>query len=348
MKKIKNPPNPFSAAYREWLEPAPDAKLEVYEDQSRTVLSKNDSPDVAFRWSANPYRGCFHSCAYCYARRYHEFLDMGAGTDFESKIAVKRDAPALLRREFDRPKWTGEVVTFSGATDCYQPLEAVYRLTRGCLEVCRDYRNPVCVITKSYLVVRDVEILRDLARDAYAVVILSIPFASDDLARTIEPQAAPIARRFAALERLSRAGVPCGVSLAPTIPGLNDGDIPAILARAADAGARFAFHSMVRLSGSVQTVFEEKIRASLPPTRVERIINRIRDARAGKMNDDRFGHRMKGEGPYWESARRLFDVSRKKHGLNRPPAVPDPSPFRRPDPQLSLPLNVEPSGAVDR
>lgn len=338
MKQISNPPNPFESAHREMLEPAPKAKLEVYEDASRTILTRNDSPDLGFTWSANCYRGCFHSCAYCYARQYHEYLGLGAGTDFESKIAIKKSAPRLLRESFMKKSWKGEEIVFSGATDAYQPLEAVYRLTRGCLEVCLEFRNPVAIITKSYLIVRDVDLLADLARDAYGAAILSIPFASDDTARKIEPQASTITRRFEAVEKLAKAGVPVGISLAPTIPGLNEGDIPEIMKRAADCGARFAFHTLVRLTGSVADVFQEKIKASLPPERVDRILNRIRETRGGALDDARFGSRMKGKGVYWEAIAQLFDVSRKKYGLDRFPALPEPSPFRRPDPQLELRL----------
>ncbi len=338
MKQISNPANPFESAHRELLEPAPNAKLEVYEDANRTILTKNDSPDLGFRWSANCYRGCFHSCAYCYARQYHEYLSLGAGTDFESKIAIKKNAPALLREAFMKRSWKGEEVVLSGATDAYQPLEAVYRLTRGCLEVCLEFRNPVAIITKAYLVVRDVDLLADLARDAYGVVILSIPFATDDGAKKIEPQASSITRRFQAVETLAKAGIPVGISLAPTIPGLNEGDIPEIMKRAADCGARFAFHTLVRLTGSVADVFQEKIRASLPPERVDRILKRIRETRGGALDDPRFGSRMKGTGVYWDAIAQLFDVSRKKYRLDRFPALPDPSPFRRPDPQLSLGL----------
>jgi DNA repair photolyase len=338
MKQISNPPNPFESAHRELLEPAPDARLEVYEDASRTILTSNDSPDVGFTWSVNCYRGCFHSCAYCYARRYHEYVGLGAGTDFESKIAIKKDAPSLLRQAFLKRSWKGELVLFSGATDSYQPLEAVYKLTQGCLEVCRDFRNPAAVITKSCLVLRDVELLAELHRVAYASVVISIPFASDDTARKIEPQASTIRRRFQALERLARAGIPVGVSLAPTIPGLNEGDIPEIMKRAKDAGARFAFHTLVRLSGSVADVFQDKIRAALAPERVDRILKRIREVRGGELNDSQFGSRMAGKGTYWEAIAQLFEVSRRKYGLEDFPDPPSPSPFKAPSAQLELGL----------
>jgi DNA repair photolyase len=339
VKKIANPPNPFHSEQRELLEPAPDAKLSVYEDTSRSILTANDSPDVGFTWSLNAYRGCFHSCAYCYARRYHEYLDMGAGTDFESKIAIKKDAPVLLRKELSKKSWKFEPIVFSGATDCYQPLEAVYKLTQQCLEVCLEFRNPICIITKGFLVTRDADLLVKLHKEAGVSVVISIPFASDDMARKIEPQASTVKRRFEAIKILSEKGIPVGVSLAPTIPGLNDNDIPLIMKKAKESGARYAFHSIVRLSGSVQNVFEEKIRAALPPERVERILNRIRDSKHGKLNDSRWGHRMKGDGNYWKSISDLYHLSQKKYGLTDFPEMDAPvdRPKRvSPSPQLEL------------
>ena len=338
MKKITNPPNPYLSEHRDLLEPPADARLEVYEDASRTVLSHNESPDVGFRWSVNPYRGCFHSCAYCYARRTHEYLGWGAGTDFESKITVKKDAARLLEAAFRKPSWTGEPVVFSGATDCYQPLEAVYGLTRGCLEVCLRFRNPASLITKSYLVTRDADLLADLHREASASACFSIPFASDDLARKIEPQAATVERRFSAMERLAKKGIPVGISLAPTIPGLNESDIPVLLRRARDAGARFAFHSLVRLPGSVEAVFQERLAAALPAERVERVMKRIRETRGGALNDSRFGRRMSGVGTYWKSISDLFSLWEKKLKFEGMPEPPDPNPFRVPTNQLELDL----------
>ncbi len=336
MKKIANPPSPFDSVHRELLEPASEAKLEIYEDTSRSILSENDSPDVGFRWSVNPYKGCFHSCAYCYARRYHEYMDLGAGTDFESKLVIKKDAPKLLRKEFLKKSWNGDNVVMSGATDCYQPIEAVYKLTRGCLEVCLEFQNPTSIITKSFLVTRDVDLLAELNQKSFSCVTISIPFASDDVARKIEPQASTIERRFRAVEMLAKAGVPVGVSLAPTIPGLNENDIPIVMKRAKDLGATFAFHSMVRLAGSVLPVFEEKIRAALPAERVERILNRIRESRGGRMNDTRFGSRMSGHGQYWKSIEDSFRIFQRKFDLDRFPQPPFPSRFRVPTRQLEL------------
>jgi DNA repair photolyase len=338
VKKIANPPNPFLSAQRELLEPANNAKLEIYEDTSRTLLSKNESPDLSFTWSVNPYRGCFHSCAYCYARRYHEYLDMGAGTDFESKLVIKPDAPALLREAFMKRSWEGDTVMFSGVTDCFQPIEAVYKLTQGCLKVCVEFKNPAALITKSFLITRDVELLAELNRVAFCTVAISIPFSSDDMARKIEPQASTVERRFQALETLAKAGIPVGVSLAPTIPGLNENDIPIVMKRAKECGARYAFHSLVRLSGSVLPVFEEKIKAALPPERVDRVLKRLRETRNGQLNDSRFGHRHHGEGTYWKSIADVFRVNQKRHGLDRYPETPSPSTFRRPSAQMELPL----------
>ena len=228
------------------------------------------------------------------------------------------------------------MVMFSGVTDCYQPIEAVYKLTQGCLQVCRDFKNPAALITKSFLITRDVELLAELNRIAFCTVTISIPFASDEMARKIEPQASSIERRFQALETLAKAGIPVGVSLAPTIPGLNENDIPIVLKRAKNCGARYAFHALVRLSGSVQPVFEEKIKAALPPERVDRILKRLRETRQGKMNDSRFGHRHHGEGTYWKSISDVFRLNQKKYELDNYPEQPFPSTFRRPSAQMEL------------
>jgi DNA repair photolyase len=336
MKQIENPPNPYFSIHRELLGPAPDAKLEVYEDSSRTILSHNESPDLSFRWSVNPYRGCFHSCAYCFARRYHEYLDMGAGTDFESKIVIKPQAAELLREEFLKKSWKGEPVVFSGVTDCYQPLEAVYQLTRKCLQVCLDFRNPASLITKSFLITRDIDLFVELHKQAFIAIVISIPFSSDDDARKIEPQASTIVRRFQAVEKLAKAGLHVGISLAPTIPGLNEKDMPIVMKRAKDLGAEFAFHALVRLSGSVQPVFIERIQKNLPPERAERILKRIRETRNGRLNDSRFGHRGHGTGTYWKSIEDSFRLFQAKFGLNNFPDFPDPSPFRVPTNQLEF------------
>ncbi len=340
-RPIANPPNPWLSSHVEWLDdiPPPDARLEVYEEQAKSIVAQNDSPDVGFRWSVNPYRGCYHACAYCYARPSHELLGWGAGTDFERKIVVKTNAAALLREHFERPSWTGDTIAFSGVTDPYQPLEAHYRLTRACLEVCLDYRNPVRLISKGALIRRDVDLLAELARVARASVALSIPLLDADLAKAIEPGASPPRRRLAALAELAAAGVDCGVSLGPIIPGLNDEHIPATLAAAAEAGARWAFMIMLRLPGSVLPVFEQRIVEAVP-LRAKKVLHTVEQIRGGKRNETRFGERMRGQGPRWAAIEALFASHCKQLGLASSAMDHEvdrlPTSFRRPRAQLDL------------
>lgn len=329
LPRLDNPQSPWDATVVDYLGEPPEVRLEVFEDASKTILSRNESPDLGFRFSVNPYRGCFHGCAYCYARPTHEYLGWGAGTDFERRIVVKPRAPELLRAAFEKPSWQGELLLFSGNTDCYQPLEARYELTRRCLEVCLEYRQPVHVITKSPLVERDLELLTELHRVAHVGVTLSIPFADADQARAIEPYVASPRRRFETVRRLSAAGLPVSVNVAPIIPGLNEGQIPEVLSAAREAGARWAEFTLVRLPGNTLPVFESRVRESLP-LRAERILARTREVRSGRMNDPRFGSRMRGEGTYAESIQRLFEVSRRRLGFERERLVPEPSTFRRP------------------
>jgi DNA repair photolyase len=493
LKPVSNPPNPWATAEVEYFEDAPPARLEVYEDHTREILAHNDSPDVGFSWSVNPYRGCFHACAYClagetpilmgdgrtralaeirvgdeihgtvrrgrkrryartrvlahwksveqafrirlddgteivssgdhrfltkkgwrttarraaparraqlelgdlllgtglvsravaggavesspglritsieplgvemtmydlttgtgdfvangvvshncYARPSHEYLGLGAGTDFDRKITVKPEAPRLLREAFERPAWKGELIVFSGVTDCYQPLEASYRLTRGCLEVCAEYGNPVGIITKSPLVERDLDVLQALARVADVSVTVSIPLWDREHAHAIEPHVASPQRRMQIIERLAAAGLDVGVNVAPMIPGLGDEDIARILEAAAAAGARRAGFVFLRLPGSVATVFEQRLRESLP-LRAERVLARVREARGGKLYDSRWGVRGRGEGRYAEAARALFESTARRVGLATGcMGGDDTTTFRRPDrPGRQLPL----------
>jgi DNA repair photolyase len=314
LRVIDNPANPYQTRHAEWLEPPPEARVEVYEETARSILSENQSPDLPFRWSANPYRGCQHACAYCYARPYHEYLDWGAGTDFDTKIVAKVNAPELLRAAITRRGWQRGRINFSGVTDCYQPIEASYEITRRCLEVCRDLANPVAVVTKGCLVVRDAELLADIHRRAGAMVFLSIPFADREVSKLIEPQAPPPERRFETIRRLREAGVPAGVFIAPVIPGLTDRDIPRIIEQAAAAGATSAGMQMLRLADSVREVFVSRLRTAMPH-RAEAVLKFIRDMRGGELNDSRFGRRMRGEGPRWESIVQLFELAKRRHGL---------------------------------
>jgi len=332
MKPIYNPPNPYESLHRDWLEPPPSVKLQIFEDDSRSVLSRNESPDLSFRWSVNPYRGCFHACAYCYARPSHEYLGFGAGTDFESKLVVKRDAAVLLREAFLKPSWQGELVVFSGNTDCYQPLEAAWGLTRACLEVCAEFRNPVGVITKAVLILRDLDVLRRLNDEAAVRVYFSIPFADNETARRVEPQAPSITKRLAALKALADAGIPTGVSIAPVIPGLNDDHMFQILQQAREAGARTAFYSLLRLPGSVEPVFLERMTAAFPD-RIKKISHRLQEVRGGMLTNNRFFERHTGQGTYGEMIEQLFVAAKARAGFAETPEIPLPSTFRRPAPQ---------------
>lgn len=329
MRPVANPPNPFESRHRELLEPASHASLQMYEDATRDILSRNDSPDLPFRWSVNPYRGCFHACAYCYARPTHEYWGFGAGTDFDAKIIVKREAAPLLRRAFEKPSWAGELIVFSGNTDCYQPMEASLALTRECLEVCADYRNPVGIITKGVLVQRDLDVLRRLQQEAWVRVYFSIPFADDEVARKVEPQAPSSRKRFDAMATLSDAGIPTGISISPIIPGLNDRDIPMLLARAKRAGATEAFATLIRLSGPVEPVFLERMAAAFPE-RIAKIEHRIREVREGSITNGRFFARHHGSGPYWTMIEQLFDVAKRKAGFAQLDVETVPRTFRRP------------------
>ena len=339
LRPVSNPPNPWLTAEVEYLEDPPPARLEVYEDHTREILSHNDSPDLGFTWSINPYRGCFHACSYCFARPTHEYLGFGAGTDFDRKITVKPEAARLLREAFEKPSWKGELIVFSGVTDCYQPLEASYRLTRGCLEVSAEYRNPVAIITKSPLIERDIDVLQELARVTDLGVTVSIPLWNREHAHAIEPQVASPRRRMQIIARLAAAGLDVGVNVAPMIPGLGDEDIARILEEAAAAGARRTGFVFLRLPGNVATVFEQRLRERLP-LRAERVLARVREARGGKLYDSRWGVRGRGEGRYAEAARALFDSTARRLGLATSSMGGDDSTtFRRPErPGRQLPL----------
>ncbi|MEC7523147.1 MAG: radical SAM protein [Myxococcota bacterium] len=336
--KVQNPPNPFESAHVEWEGPPPDAALEVFEERAKSIVSENSSPDVGFRYSVNPYRGCFHGCLYCYARPSHQYLDFGAGTDFDRKIVVKVNAPELLDRRIRRPSWTFEPIAFSGNTDCYQPLEASYGLTRRCLEVCLAHGTPVGVITKGTMIRRDVALLAELHRRAGARVSISQAFARDEDRRVFDPWAPPVEARFETMRQLADAGIPVGVAVSPIIPGVNDSQIPEVLARAKEAGARHAFMTLLRLPREVKPWFEVRVEA-LVPGRAKKVKNGIRELRGGAdANDARFHHRMRGQGARWDAITQLFEMHLRKLGLNTEDVVADlgPPPERRRRGQLDL------------
>jgi DNA repair photolyase len=318
IRVVDDPPNPWRSQHVELLgdEPA-TLDLRVYEEEARSALSHNDSDDVGFDWSVNPYRGCFHACAYCYARPSHEWLDWGAGADFERRIVVKTNAAALLRRELLRPSWRGETIAFSGVTDAWQPVEASYGVTRACLEVCAELGNPATAITKGALVERDFDLFARLVGDgAGAFLWVSVPFADETTARALEPTAATPERRWRIIERARAAGIPVGVSLSPLIPGLNDHQIPELLARAAAAGAEAAFVVLLRLPGSVRAVFDARLRDVLPE-RADKVFKALAEVRGGadRIDEARIGHRGRGVGARWQMVRALFEAGCRKHGL---------------------------------
>lgn len=318
-----NPPNRF---LRLSVEPDLDLldeegpvapETEYLKDTARTVIAQNDSPDVGFTHSINPYRGCSHGCAYCYARPTHEFLGLSAGLDFETKIFVKEDAPRLLRQELSSPRWEPKVLSMSGVTDCYQPVERKLQLTRRCLEVLAEFRNPVGMITKNHLITRDIDLLSQLASHNAAVAMISITTLDVELSRTMEPRASAPVRRLAAIEALAKAGIPVGVMVAPVIPGLTDHEMASILKSAAAAGAKFAGSVPVRLPLAVAPLFVQWLQRHYP-RRANKVLSRIRDIRGGKLNDSNFHTRMRGQGAYADQISAMFRLAKRNAGLDKP------------------------------
>ena len=339
-----NPANRFEALHYEsddWCDPE-DSQNKIrtlyFRDDSQSVISYNDSPDVGFDASLNPYRGCEHGCAYCYARPTHEYLGFSAGLDFESRILVKTKAPELLRSELGHKAWKPQCLVLSGVTDAYQPIEGKLRLTRACLRVLADFRNPVFVVTKNHLVTRDRDYLAELAEVNASGVAISITTLERDLGGLLEPRASIPGFRLEAIAALRNAGVPVGVNVAPIIPGLNEHEVPGILKAAAAAGAQFAAYTVVRLPLAVAPIFVAWLETHFPE-RKEKILGRIRSMRNGKLNSSKFGSRMRGEGPVAEQVRQLFQVSCHRFGLDRGHFEVSAHAFHRisPDqPELSL------------
>ncbi|HEV3143149.1 MAG TPA: PA0069 family radical SAM protein [Gemmataceae bacterium] len=329
-----NPANRFIPIYYE-DDPArvdpdgPAPHTQLFRDQSRSIVATNDSPDVGFTHSINPYRGCEHGCSYCYARPFHEYLGFSAGLDFETKIMVKEDAPELLRQELLKPSWRPVTVALSGVTDCYQPIERRLQLTRRCLQALNEFRNPAGIVTKSQLVARDVDILAEMASYQASSVFISITTLDGELARKMEPRATQPAGRLAAMETLAKAGVPVGVMVAPIIPGLNDHEVPSILQAVRDAGGRFAGYTILRLPLAVAEIFTNWLEQHFPE-RKDKVLNRLRELRGGKLNEARFGSRMRGQGLWAKLFHDLFVLHRDRVGIARHPPELSTAHFRRP------------------
>jgi len=313
-------------------------RTEYFSDDSKTILSENDSPDIPFRYSLNPYRGCSHGCCYCYARPTHEYLGLSAGLDFESKVFVKEQAPTLLRDHLAKNSWTPEPIMLSGVTDCYQPAEHRFRLTRQCLEVALEARQPICVVTKNALVTRDIDILKQMASHRIVSVAISITTLDQSLTRVMEPRTSSPVARLRAIAELAEAGISTSVMIAPVIPGLNDSDIPELLRTAHESGASSASYVLLRLPLTVRPVFLEWLERT-QPTKKDRIESRIRATRNGELNDSQFRTRMRGTGELAEQIRQTFHVFARRFGLDKKLPPLDVSQFRRPTPssgQLSL------------
>ncbi len=308
---------------------------ELLIDTTKDIIARNNSPDVGFGASINPYRGCEHGCIYCYARPTHEYLGFSAGLDFESKIVVKRNAAELLRATLSAPRWRPEVLAMSGVTDPYQPVERKLKLTRECLAVLAEFRNPVVIVTKNFLVTRDLDHLSELARHQAAAVVLSVTTLDSRLARLMEPRASRPEKRLEAVRLLHAAGIPVGVNLAPIIPGLTDEEIPALVEAAAQAGAEFVHMIPVRLPHGVKDLFADWLERHFPD-RKGKVLNRIRDIRGDRLNDARFGTRMQGEGVFAEQIAALFHTACRKAGIGARMASLSTAQFRAPQAQLSL------------
>src|SRR4051794_12214887 len=340
-----NPANRFEKFHVELdpVEPGeederPARQTQYLRDATKTIIASNNSPDVCFERSINPYRGCEHGCAYCFARPTHEYLGFSAGLDFESRIMVKEDAPRLLEAELSSPKWKPQTVVMSGVTDCYQPIERKLRITRGCLEVLAKFRNPVSMLTKNRLVTRDIDVLQELAAHNAASVNISITSLDRNLQRILEPRTSPPQARLDAVAQLHAAGIPVGVMVAPIIPGINDHEVPAILEACGKAGAQSAGYVVLRLPWSVAPVFERWVDEHFPD-RKEKILGRVRHMHGrgtDKVYDSRWSVRQTGEGVFAKQIEMMFEVAKRRAGIIHRRGELSTAAFRRPNEQLNL------------
>lgn len=337
-----DPPNRFGGSHHEldlselevdddYFDKISKRETEYIPDHTQSIVAENNSPDVGFRFSINPYRGCSHGCSYCYARPTHEFLAMNAGLDFETKIMVKEQAPKLFREFLMRDGWHAEMIAFSGVTDCYQPAERQYQLTRQCLEVASEANQPISIITKNALVTRDIDLLAPMAAKMQAHVFLSITTLDLELCRTMEPRTSTPSQKLIAVRRLTEAGIPVGVMVAPVIPGLNDTEIPAILKAAKEAGAKYAGYIMLRLPLTVAPVFQEWLERT-QPNKSERVLGRLKEAREGKLNTSEFGKRMRGTGVMADQISAFFKLWVRKLEFDRSLPTLNSADFRPPLP----------------
>ena len=316
-----NPTNRFerlelSPDYSDWTDEDLESKAKTvfYKDSSRSFISYNKSPDIGYDASINPYRGCEHGCVYCYARPTHEYLGFSAGLDFETKIMVKTDGPELLRKELSSKSWKPQVVGFSGVTDIYQPIERKLELSRRCLEVFAEFRNPISMVTKNHLITRDIELIKELATFDAVSVAISITTLNEDLRRVMEPRTSTAQKRLEAVAALAEAGIHVGVLTAPIVPGLTDHEIPALVKASVAAGAKFVGYNIIHLPFGTKELLEMWLEEHFPD-RKDKVVNRIKEMRGGKLNDPRFGYRMTGEGVYAEQIQQMYRMAKLKAGL---------------------------------
>jgi DNA repair photolyase len=303
--------------------------------EARSIVNKVDSPDVGMAYSLNPYQGCEHGCSYCYARNVHEYWGFSAGLDFERKIIVKKDAPALFKKFLERKGWDGTTISLSGNTDCYQPAEREFKITRQLLEIALAYKQPIGLITKNALVLRDKDILQDMAKLNLCMAYVSINTLNEDLRLKMEPRTTTAKQRLKVLEELSKAGIPTGVMVAPLIPGLSDHEVPKILKTIAQCGATNAGYTIVRLNGAVGNIFEDWLRSNYPD-RFDKVWHMIQSCHGGSVNDSRFGERMRGEGNIAQMIRDSFKLHCRINKLNEKQVHLDSSLFKVPRTQMSL------------
>ncbi len=326
--------------------PEDERKLptQLYKDTSQTIITSNNSPDIPFSKSLNPYRGCEHGCIYCYARQTHEYLGFSLGVDFETKIMVKEDAAELLRKELSKKSWEPQPLMFAGVTDIYQPIERKLKITRQCLEVLADFKNPVAIVTKNHLITRDIDVLQKLADFNGISVAISITTLNDDLRKVMEPRTSPPKKRLEAIKLLNEAGIRVGVMTAPIIPGLTDHEIPDLLDAAAEAGAQFAGYNIVHLPFGTKELFVDWLETNFPE-RAEKVINRIKAMRGGKLNDPRFGYRMRGEGVFAEQIKQMYKAAKRKTGLDS--KLDDKPRFKLSTEHFKVPGSVTQPGLFD-
>jgi len=296
-------------------EPQEYVRTRIYFESPKKIISKNNSPDIPFQYSVNPYQGCEHGCVYCYARNSHHYWGFGSGIDFESRIIAKPDAPVLLEKELLSRSWKPDTIMLSGNTDCYQPVERKLKITRGILKILAKYRNPAGIVTKNSLILRDLDILQSLAEDRLIRVVISITSMDEKLRRLLEPRSTTVTKKLNTIRVLSDAGIQVGALIGPVIPGLNNQELPAIIEAVSKAGAKFVSYSMIRLNGDLGLVFKEWLRINFPD-RANKVWNQICALHGGTVNDSIFGKRMSGSGVIADSVKQLFHVSKKRYFLD--------------------------------